>query len=72
MSAWLEGSFVLSSAEDLDCYPALPPDGYELTAADSLGVAGLFALLGKLEMASDRLCGRSPAPASAAIEVCAA
>jgi hypothetical protein len=49
---WLEGTFVLSNAQELDCYPALPPDGYELIMADSLGVAGLFALLGKLEMAS--------------------
>lgn len=49
---WVEGSLGLTLAEPLDCYPALPPDGYKLIAADSLGVAGLFALLGSLDDAS--------------------
>lgn len=47
---WLEGSIVYSQAEVLACFPALPPEGYELIAADSLGVAGVFALLGALDL----------------------
>lgn len=49
---WVEGELTRTRAQELDCYPPLPPDGYELAAADSLGVAGLFALLGKRGMAS--------------------
>ena len=57
---WLEGSTVFTYAEPLDCFPALPPDGYELIAADSLGIAGVFALLSARELnsASLALAGR--------------
>ena len=47
---WLEGSIVYSQAEALACFPALPPEGYEVIAADSLGIAGVFALLGALDL----------------------
>ncbi|HTU60699.1 MAG TPA: hypothetical protein VMF89_19740 [Polyangiales bacterium] len=47
---WLEGSIVYSQAEVLACFPALPPEGFELIAADSLGIAGVFALLGALDL----------------------
>jgi hypothetical protein len=35
-----------SRVEPLDCYPPLPPEGQRLLGTDSLGVTGLYALLG--------------------------
>lgn len=41
-----------SRAEPLDCYPALPPDGYRLAGVETLGAAGAFAMLATQERAS--------------------
>jgi hypothetical protein len=41
-----------SRAEPLDCYPALPPDGYRLAFVETLGPAGAFAMLATQERAS--------------------
>jgi hypothetical protein len=51
---WLRSDAGLGDtrAETLDCYPSLPPDGYQLVGFDSLGVAGVFALLGSQGAAS--------------------
>ena len=51
---WLSGNpgSGRSIAERLDCQPPLPPDGFELVGTDSLGVAGLYAMLGTQGVAS--------------------
>lgn len=41
-----------SITEPLDCYPPLPPDGFELVGADTFGLLGGYALLGALHRAS--------------------
>ena len=40
------------SRPELQCYPPLAPDGYELLTTDSLGLLGLYSLLGAQERAS--------------------
>jgi hypothetical protein len=49
---WLDGAPQPTRVESLACFPALPPDDYTLAAADSLGVAALFAVLAKRSAAT--------------------
>jgi hypothetical protein len=41
----LPGRGTPTRAENLDCHPALPPEGYSLVGIESLGIAGAFAML---------------------------
>lgn len=43
---------VMPSTEVLDCYPPLPPEGFDLLGTDSLGLAGLYALTATQELPS--------------------